>query len=140
MAGRPPLRIGQHGKITRKNLGGGVWMARTRFRDNDGVTRIVERRGPADYYDKHGKLAEDALIEALVQRRAAGDNEITLDTRIMSLIDQHIDRTAAPSAQSTRTATAQGCWARSSQGSGWERRRRPESTPLSARCGGHTAT
>jgi hypothetical protein len=74
MAGRPPLRIGQHGKITRKNLGGGVWMARTRFRDNDGVTRIVERRGPADDYDKHGKLAEDALIEALVQRRAAGDN------------------------------------------------------------------
>ena len=92
MAGRPPLRIGQHGKITRKNLGGGVWLARTRFRDSDGVTRIVERRGPADDYDQHGKLAEDTLIEALVQRRAAGDNEITLDTRIMSLVGQHIDR------------------------------------------------
>jgi hypothetical protein len=55
-------------------------------------TRIVERRGPADNYDQHGKLAEDALIEALAQRRAEGDNEITLDTRIISLVDQHIDR------------------------------------------------
>ena len=51
--GRPPLRIGQHGKITRKYLGGGVWLARARFRDSDGVTRIVERRGPADEQDAH---------------------------------------------------------------------------------------
>jgi integrase len=92
MAGRPPLRIGAHGKIARKYLGGGVWLARTRFRDSDGVTRIVERRGAPDEHDAHGKLAEDALIEALVQRRAAGDSEITLDTRIIALVDQHIDR------------------------------------------------
>ncbi|KUI44053.1 integrase [Mycobacterium sp. IS-1590] len=94
MAGRPPLRIGQHGKIARKYLGSGVWLARTRFRDADGVTRIVERRGPADEHDQHGKLAEDALIEALNQRRAAGDSEVTLDTKIMVLVDQHIDRLA----------------------------------------------
>lgn len=94
MAGRPPLRIGQHGKITRKYLGGGVWLARTRFRDTDGVTRIVERRGPSDEHDAHGKLAEDALVEALVQRRAASDSEITLDTRIIELVDQHIERLA----------------------------------------------
>src|SRR6185312_12587246 len=92
MAGRPPLRIGQHGKITRKYLGGGVWLARARFRDPDGVTRIVERRGPADEQDAHGKLAEDALVDALNQRRAAGDSEITLDSRIIALVDQHIDR------------------------------------------------
>lgn len=67
-------------------------MARTRFCDSDGVTRIVERRGPADEHDQHGKQAEDLLIEALMQRRAAGDNEITLDTRIVDLVDQHIDR------------------------------------------------
>jgi integrase len=92
MAGRPPLRIGQHGRITRKYLGGGVWVAHTRFRDSDGVTRRVQRLGPADEHDQHGKLAEDALIEALVARRAAGDSEITLDTRIVTLVDQHIDR------------------------------------------------
>jgi integrase len=89
--GRPPLRIGAHGKITRKYLGDGVWMARCRFRDSDGVTRIVERCGPADEHDKHGKLAEDALIEALQSRRAAGGRDITLDTKIVMLVDQHID-------------------------------------------------
>lgn len=90
MAGRPPLRIGQHGNVTRLPLGGGVWLARTRFRDADGVTRKVERRGPAE--DQYGKLAEDALIEALMQRRAAGAGEVTLDTRVMALVDEHIDR------------------------------------------------
>ena len=63
MAGRPPLRIGLHGKISRKHLGDAVWLARCRYRDGDGVTRIVERRGPVG--DQYGKLAEDALIEAL---------------------------------------------------------------------------
>jgi integrase len=90
--GRPPLRIGAHGKITRAYLGGGVWMARCRYRDSDGVTRRVERRGPPDEHDQHGKLAEDALIEALVQRRTSEADEISLDTRIVTLVDQHIDR------------------------------------------------
>jgi hypothetical protein len=69
-------------------------MARCRFRDSDGVTRIVERRGPADEHDKHGKRAEDALIEALQSRRAAGGPDITLDNKIVMLVDQHIDRLA----------------------------------------------
>jgi integrase len=70
------------------------WLARTRFRDSDGVTRKVQRLGPADEHDKHGKLAEDALIEALNARRAAGGSEVTLDTKIMDLVDLHIDRLA----------------------------------------------
>jgi hypothetical protein len=57
-----------------------------------GVTRRVERRGPPYEHDQHGKLAEDALIEALAQRRASEAEEITLDTRIATLVDQHIDR------------------------------------------------
>jgi integrase len=67
-----------------------VWLARCRFRDADGVTRIVERRGPAE--DQYGKLAEDALTEVLAQRRATAGNEINLDTKIITLVDQHIDR------------------------------------------------
>lgn len=95
MAGRPPLRIGQHGKISRIQLGGGVWLARCRYRDNDGVTRIVERRGPADELDQHGKLAEDLLVEALQARRAPGsDAEITLDTKVTALVERHLDRLA----------------------------------------------
>ncbi len=70
MAGRPSLRIGSHGKIIREYLGGGVWLARCRYRDSDGVTRRVQRLGPPDEHDQHGKLAENALIEALAERRA----------------------------------------------------------------------
>lgn len=69
MAGCPSLRIGQHGSITRKHLGGGIWLAQCRFRDTDGVTRKIQRLGPPDEYDKYGKLAADALIEALADRR-----------------------------------------------------------------------
>ncbi|MEC4765136.1 site-specific integrase [Mycobacterium sherrisii] len=95
MAGRPPLRIGQHGKIAREYLGGGVWVARCKVRDADGVTRRIERRGPADEHDKHGKLAEDALIEALLTRRAPGEaDQIALDTKITVLIEQHLARLA----------------------------------------------
>ena len=48
MAGRPPLRIGQHGKISRKDIGNGAWEAQCRYRDTDGVTPRVRRIGPAD--------------------------------------------------------------------------------------------
>ncbi|MGB8389185.1 site-specific integrase [Mycobacterium sp.] len=59
------------------------------------MTRIVQRVGPADEFDKYGKLAEDALIEAIAERRPpSGPDAIGLDTRIMVLIDQHITRLA----------------------------------------------
>jgi len=92
MAGRPPLRIGQHGKISREYLGCGVWVARCKYRDTDGVTRRVERRGPADDFDKHGKLAEDLLIEALAERRPPATEEIGPDTLVMTLVAQHLRR------------------------------------------------
>ena len=79
--GRPPLRIGAHGKITRKYLGGGVWMTRCRYRDSDGVTRRVAAARPADEHDQHGKLAEDALIEASGSSDVPDGDEITLDTK-----------------------------------------------------------
>lgn len=133
--GRPPLRIGEHGKITRKSLGGGVWLARTRFRDSDGVTRLVERRGPADELDAHGKLAEDALIEALNQRRAADDGEVTLDTRIADLVDRHIDRLEEDGRAVRTIDTYRYCaklLGKIIAGVRVGRRRRPASTP---RCG-----
>jgi hypothetical protein len=88
MPGRPPLRIGAHGKISRTYLGGGVWVARCRYRDSGGVTRIIERRGHADEHDKHGKLAEDCLIEALAERRPPSEPDVIgLDTLVMVLVD-----------------------------------------------------
>jgi hypothetical protein len=95
MAGRPPLRIGQHSKIVREHLGSGIWLARTRFRDGDGVTRRARRVGPADEFDKYGTLAEDALLMALAERRPPiGPAAISPDTLVATLIDQHIDRLA----------------------------------------------
>ena len=90
MAGRPPLRIGQHGKIKRIELEPGVWIARCRYRDTDGVTRIVERKSPGT--DQYGKLAEDALMEALTTRQHTDGGEITLDSKIIDLVNRHIDR------------------------------------------------
>jgi integrase len=112
VAGRPPLRIGSHGRITRKYRGNGVWLARCRYRDSDGVTRIVQKVGPADEYDQHGKLAEDRLIEALAQRRAPGPaGEITLDTKITVLVGQHVARLAEDN-RAPATLTTYGSAAR----------------------------
>lgn len=112
MAGRPPLRIGQHGKISRTFLGNGVWVARCRYRDADGATRTVERRGPADDFDRHGKLAEDALIEALAKRRPPLGPETTgPETRVMELVTQHLQRLEedgrSPATLSTYTFAAE---------------------------------
>ena len=95
MAGRPQLRIGTHGTIKRVYLGGGVWLARCRYRDTDGVTRIIQRLGPADEYDHHGKLAEDALVAAFTERKhGVTYGEIGLETKVTSLVEQHLDRLA----------------------------------------------
>lgn len=93
MAGRPPLRIGTHGKITREHLGGGTWVARCRYRDADGVTRLVERRTPPEARDKYGKLAEDELMTALAERRPpASRADVSTDSRVADLIELHLNR------------------------------------------------
>jgi len=82
-----------------------LWLARCRFRDADGVTRVVERRSPAGEDDKHGKAAEDALIAALKDRRPPGvSGEISLDTRIAVLVEQHLEL-LAESGRSPATMT-----------------------------------
>ncbi|MCX6468082.1 MAG: site-specific integrase [Corynebacteriales bacterium] len=93
MAGRPPLRIGAHGKITRIDQGGGVWLARCRFRDLDGIVRIVERRTPGDVAnDQYGAAAEAVLLDALEARRVAGAGTITSSMLLPALCKVHLDR------------------------------------------------
>ena len=95
MAGRPALRIGAHGKISRVHLGGGLWLARCRYRDSDGVSRKVQRVGPTGIYDQYGKLAEDALIQALADRRSSSPSDtIGLETLLTALVEQHLVRLA----------------------------------------------
>src|ERR687883_1793772 len=60
---RPPLPLGSHGKINVRPDGGG-FIARTKFRDYDGVVRPVKRRG------KTKAAAERALKTALTERQA----------------------------------------------------------------------
>jgi hypothetical protein len=46
----------------------------------------VQRLGPADDYDQHGKLAEDALIETLLEHRRSSDSVgIDLETPVSEL-------------------------------------------------------
>lgn len=92
MAGRPPLRIGQHGKITRRQLGGGIWLAHCRFRDTDGVVRRVERRTPDGTRDQHGKVAEQELLDHLDSRRAPSEDEVTDSTTITALVTTYLLR------------------------------------------------
>jgi integrase len=95
MAGRPALRIGAYGKISRVSLGGGLWLARCRYRDSDGVSRKVQRLGPPGIYDQYGKLAEDALIQALADRRLSSRSDtIGLETLLTALVEQHLVRLA----------------------------------------------
>lgn len=79
---RPRLGIGTYGKVTRTELEEGRWVARTRFRDFDGVTRQVKAHGAS------GAKAEAALKAALTQRqRAGGGGGLTSDSLVGPLLD-----------------------------------------------------
>lgn len=110
MAGRPPLRIGQHGKITRAQVERGVWVARCRYRDRDGMTRRVERMTPAGVEDEYGDKAEAALSDAIAARRPPGSGSITGPTLLGDLLTRYIaqcreDGELAPKSVDTYEAT-----------------------------------
>lgn len=92
MAGRPPLRIGTHGKITRKQVEPGIWLARCRFRDLDGVTRRMERMTPAGIADEYGARAEESLRDAIAARRPPGTGSLTGTTTLGELLTRYIER------------------------------------------------
>lgn len=95
MAGRPPLRIGQHGKITRAQVATNIWVARCRYRDRDGVTRRLERMTPAGAEDEYGAAAEAALWDAIAARRPPGTGSITGTTLLGDLLTRYIERCRA---------------------------------------------
>ncbi len=74
MAGRPPLPIGQHGKIRFKELEPKRVRAYCQYRDLDGKTRQVSATGASE------SAAERALKTQLTQRSASG-TDINGDTR-----------------------------------------------------------
>ena len=78
---RPPLPLGSYGKITSWPVGAG-WLSRAKFRDFDGVVRMVKRSGKS----KAG--AERALRAALAERQApAKEGQVTPDTRFRKVAE-----------------------------------------------------
>ena len=72
---RPLKPIGTHGKVwvTAKPSGG--WLARTKYRDPDGIVRLVERTG------RTSSAARNALLAAVQKRSGTGGDEVTDQTR-----------------------------------------------------------
>lgn len=78
---RPPLPVGSYGKIRTYRTGAG-WRAMTKFRDDDGVTRPVERSG------KTQAAAERELKRALTNRTSAQGGSIKPSTKFRDVAEQ----------------------------------------------------
>ncbi|GAA3043396.1 site-specific integrase [Pseudonocardia yunnanensis] len=81
--GRPPLPIGTYGQIVTRQVGGS-WTARARFRDNDGRTRLVERRGSSK------AAAVRGLKQAMRDRAGPASGTVTGDTRIKVIAELYL--------------------------------------------------
>lgn len=82
---RPSLPINSHGKIHTTELGPGRWRARTRYRFDDGVVRLVERTAAS------AAKAERALRSALTDIETPSGSEITGDTKLVDLGPKFIE-------------------------------------------------
>lgn len=79
---RAPLPLGTWGEIDTTRLGPGNWEAIARYRDVDGITRRMKRRG------RTKDAARVALKEAMRDRTGpAGDEDLTPDNRVNTLLD-----------------------------------------------------
>lgn len=88
--GRPALRIGEHGNVTRQQISGGVWVARCHFRGNDGLVHRPKKRSPKGVYDRYGAAAEAALMEHLEHLRGRA-SEVAARTLVSTLLDRHME-------------------------------------------------
>lgn len=72
---RPPLPVGTHGKIKITERASGGFVARTKYRDYDGVTRLVERAGATQ------NKAKNNLSEALRDRSGPARGVVNAETK-----------------------------------------------------------
>lgn len=79
---RQPLPIGTHGKVKVNPKASGGFVAKAKYRDYDGVTRIVERSGRTE------TAATNNLLEALRDRAGAPNSgPVTPDTKFSAVAD-----------------------------------------------------
>lgn len=97
---RPPLPLGAYGQIQAWQ-DGSVWIARTKFRDFDGIVRRVKRRG------RSKAAAIRQLKEALANRQApAKKSEVTPDTKLSKVSElwlAEVEREVAAGSKSPGT-------------------------------------
>ena len=74
---RAPLALGTHGKITVQQVGPKLYAARCRFRDMDGSTRKLEKRGPSK------TAASTKLQDALKDRLETRSDELRPHSRMV---------------------------------------------------------
>ncbi|MFG1773209.1 hypothetical protein ACGFIX_26835 [Nocardia salmonicida] len=78
---RQALPVGTYGKIKSTRQRNGSWRATTRYRDEDGISRPVDRFGTTK------GQAENALRRALAERTNSRGKLITRDTTLTELAD-----------------------------------------------------
>lgn len=93
--GRAPLPLGGHGNIKVLPLPGSGYVARCRHRDDDGVTRQVERRGTTK------KAARADLLEHLGVTRGRRRDKLTAATRFETAATAYLDQVAEDAEDST---------------------------------------
>lgn len=74
---RPRLPVGEYGKISRRQLDDGRWVASCWVRDEDGKRRHVTKTTPPNTRDRTGAVAERTLLESLKTRSINQTSHIT---------------------------------------------------------------
>lgn len=83
--GRPPLPIGTWGDVAVSGPKGGPCVAVAYFRDYDGVTRRVTRKG------KSSAAARTALLTYLTERTMPSGDDLTAETRLSAVAEIYLD-------------------------------------------------
>ena len=85
---REPLKPGRWGRISRREVSPGVWVAQAKYRDFAGVVHKLQARGPSGAVAE-GQL-EDKLHRASNDGVPNGGSTITPNTRMTDVFDQWI--------------------------------------------------
>lgn len=82
---RPRLPVGEYGKISRRQLPDGRWVATCWIRDEDGKRRQVTKTTPPNTTDRYGAVAERTLLESLKTRSINQTSHITGTSTVREL-------------------------------------------------------
>ena len=82
---RPRLPVGEYGKISRRQLPDGRWVASCWVRDEDGKRRHVTKTTPPNTRDRTGAVAERTLTDSLKTRHIDHNSRLNATSTIHQL-------------------------------------------------------